>query len=63
MTELRFPYVKYLVTPESNETSRYVYYSHEWDTMPFGLLGQASVFSRFDVRFRYKAKEIVLTGC
>lgn len=25
MTELRFPYVKYLVPPESNETSRYVY--------------------------------------
>ena len=23
-----------------------VYYSHEWDDMPFGLLGQAGFFSK-----------------
>lgn len=38
-----------------------VYYSHEWDDMPFGLLGQAGFFSRFDAQFRYKKKAIVIT--
>ena len=37
-----------------------VYYSHEWDDMPFGLLGQAGFFSHFDVHFNYKEKEILL---
>ncbi|MFH1561797.1 MAG: hypothetical protein ABIF11_00045 [Nitrospirota bacterium] len=37
-----------------------VYYSHEWDDMPFGLLGQAGFFLHFDVRFNYKEKEILL---
>lgn len=37
-----------------------VYYSHEWNRMPFGLLGQASFFSHFDIQFRYRAKEVVL---
>ena len=30
-----------------------VYYSHEWDDMPFGLLGQAGFFSHFEVCFNY----------
>ena len=37
-----------------------VYYSHEWDDMPFGLLGQAGFFLYFDVRFNYKEREILL---
>ena len=37
-----------------------VYYSHEWDDMPFGLLGQAGFFSKFEVYFNYKEKEILL---
>jgi len=37
-----------------------VYYSHEWDDMPFGLLGQAGFFSHFEVYFNYKEKEILL---
>lgn len=37
-----------------------VYYSHEWDNMPFGLLGQAGFFAHFDIRFNYKEKLIVL---
>ena len=37
-----------------------VYYSHEWDDMPFGLLGQAGFFLHFDVRFNYREKEISL---
>jgi len=37
-----------------------VYYSHEWDDMPFGLLGQAGFFSNFEVYFNYKEKEILL---
>jgi len=37
-----------------------VYYSHEWDDMPFGLLGQASFFSHFDIYFNYKEKLILL---
>jgi predicted aspartyl protease len=37
-----------------------IYYSHEWDDMPFGLLGQAGFFSHFEVSFNYAAKEIVL---
>jgi len=37
-----------------------VYYSHEWDDMPFGLLGQAGFFSHFDIHFNYKEKEILL---
>lgn len=37
-----------------------VYYSHEWDDMPFGLLGQASFFSHFDVQFNYKEKYVLL---
>lgn len=39
-----------------------VYYSHRWDDMPFGLLGQAGFFSRFDVRFLYREKAILLSG-
>ncbi len=37
-----------------------VYYSHEWDDMPFGLLGQAGFFSHFNVCFNYEEKEILL---
>ncbi len=37
-----------------------VYYSHKWDDMPFGLLGQAGFFSKFEVYFNYKEKEILL---
>ncbi len=37
-----------------------VYYSHEWDDMPFGLLGQAGFFSHFDIRFNYNGKDILL---
>lgn len=37
-----------------------VYYSHEWDDMPFGLLGQAGFFSHFDINFGYTNKEILL---
>jgi predicted aspartyl protease len=37
-----------------------VYYSHEWDDMPFGLLGQAGFFSHFEVQFNYREKEILL---
>ena len=37
-----------------------VYYSHEWDDMPFGLLGQAGFFAHFDIRFNYKEKFILL---
>ncbi len=37
-----------------------VYYSHEWDDMPFGLLGQAGFFSHFNVNFNYQQKEIIL---
>jgi len=39
-----------------------VYYSHEWDDMPFGLLGQAGFFMHFDIFFNYKEKEILLRG-
>ena len=35
-----------------------VYYSHDWDDMPFGLLGQSSFFTRFDVTFSYNDKSI-----
>jgi hypothetical protein len=35
-----------------------VFYSHQWDDMPFGLLRQASFFARFDVKFSYKDKAI-----
>lgn len=38
-----------------------VYYSHDWDDMPFGLLGQAGFFVRFNVQFRYAEKAIVLS--
>ena len=37
-----------------------IYYSHEWDDLPFGLLGQGGFFSRFDVHFRYKEKIVEL---
>ena len=37
-----------------------VYYSHEWDDMPFGLLGQAGFFSHFYVHFNYREMEILL---
>jgi hypothetical protein len=37
-----------------------VYYSHEWDDMPFGLLGQTGFFSHFKVCFNYKEKEVLL---
>ena len=37
-----------------------VYYSHEWDDMPFGLLGQAGFFSHFGINFNYREKEILL---
>lgn len=37
-----------------------VYYSHEWDDMPFGLLGQAGFFSHFNIQFDYSQKVIAL---
>ncbi len=37
-----------------------VFYSHEWDDMPFGLLGQAGFFLHFEITFNYKLKEIIL---
>ncbi|MFH1798843.1 MAG: hypothetical protein ABH844_05895 [Candidatus Omnitrophota bacterium] len=43
-----------------NEFVINVYYSHEWDDMPFGLLGQAGFFVHFDICFYYEKKEIVL---
>ena len=36
------------------------FFSHDWDDMPFGLLGQESFFSRFDVSFNYRDKTIIL---
>lgn len=38
-----------------------VFYSHEWDDMPFGLLGQSGFFSQFNVQFNYKDKEFRLS--
>ena len=38
-----------------------VYYSHQWDDMPFGLLGQEGFFSRFSVHFDYKKKLVHLS--
>jgi hypothetical protein len=37
-----------------------VYYSHDWDDMPFGLLGQAGFFQYFDVDFRYRDRMLRL---
>ena len=37
-----------------------VYYSHEWDDMPFGLLGQAGFFAVFDTFFSYRHKMVIL---
>ena len=37
-----------------------IYYSHEWNDMPFGLLGQAGFFSNFDVNFSLKEKYVLL---
>lgn len=38
-----------------------VFYSHQWDDMPFGLLGQNGFFSRFDgITFDYKRKTLTL---
>jgi hypothetical protein len=37
------------------------YYSHEWDDMPFGLLGQASFFSHLRVAFDYRRKIIAIS--
>jgi hypothetical protein len=37
-----------------------VYYSHDWDDMPFGLLGQAGFFPVFDVEFCYRDKTLRL---
>ena len=37
-----------------------VYYSHQWDDMPFGLLGQEGFFSRFGVHFDYRKKLVHL---
>jgi hypothetical protein len=36
------------------------YFSHQWDDMPFGLLGQEGFFSRFSIAFDYKKKVITL---
>jgi len=36
------------------------YFSHEWDDLPFGLLGQSGFFSRFDVAFSWRSKSIRL---
>ena len=72
MTEIRFPYIKYLVTPPTIKPAQYVYRPVipiklslgkkviTWDNMPFGLLGQAGFFSHFDVHFNYKEKSILL---
>jgi hypothetical protein len=38
-----------------------VFFSHEWDDMPFGLLGQAGFFAHFDVKFCYGHKYLELS--
>jgi len=50
-TRLRLDGIEFLVD---------VYYSHEWDDTPFGLLDQNGFFSHFDIRFNYKEKFILL---
>lgn len=50
-THLRLNGIKFIIN---------AYYSHEWDNMPFGLLGQAGFFSHFGVHFNYKEKSILL---
>ena len=37
-----------------------VYYSHEWDDMPFGLLGQAGFFSHFRISFCFQDKSLTI---
>jgi len=46
---------------EERKLSVNVYCSHEWDDMPFGLLGQSSFFSHFNVLFNYNQKSILLS--
>ncbi|MCB4756384.1 MAG: retropepsin-like domain-containing protein [Elusimicrobia bacterium] len=38
-----------------------VFYSHQWDDMPFGLLGQEGFFSRFAIYFDHEKKLIHLS--
>lgn len=45
---------------DKHEFKADIYFSHEWDDMPFGLLGQAGFFSQFDIHFNYKDKEVLL---
>jgi hypothetical protein len=39
-----------------------VFFSHQWDDMPFGLLGQAGFFAHFDVKLSYRQKYVELVS-
>jgi hypothetical protein len=49
-----------LITIAGIRIAAEVYYSPQWDHMPFGLLGQQGFFSRFRVQFDYRKKLIHL---
>lgn len=42
-----------LLIEENFSLSCAVYFSNEWNDMPFGILGERSFFSRFSVTFNY----------
>ena len=50
----------YLGLPNGVRYCANIYYSHRWDEMPFGLLGQEGFFSRFNISFNYKNKLILI---
>jgi hypothetical protein len=50
----------YLSLPDGSKYLSNIYYSHKWNEMPFGLLGQIGFFSNFNVSFDYKSKLILI---
>ncbi len=51
---------KTIIKLQDVEIDADVFYSHDWDSMPFGLLGQNGFFSVFDVTFSMRDEFVLL---
>jgi hypothetical protein len=57
-TVVAYKHTTYLRLPIGDRFLSQVYYSTQWNQMPFGLLGQMGFFSFFNVGFDFKNKII-----
>lgn len=57
-TVVAYKHTTFLRLPDGERFLSQVYYSTQWNQMPFGLLGQVGFFSYFKISFDFKKKRI-----